>query len=164
MEPQPVALYARVSTLAAQNPEMQLVELREYAARRGWQVIGEYVDHASAAKESRPALNRLMTDARRREVQRGHCLEDRPLSGARNGIRTSHPYQQTDGYRPPCTTSSQSAEHSCMSCQDTALSHEIRFQTPVAPHMRAPKHDAVTPREHIEVASKHDVVYFWLWQ
>ena len=67
MEPQRVALYARVSTLAAQNPEMQLLELREYATRRGWQVIGEYIDHASGARESRPALNQLMTDARRRK-------------------------------------------------------------------------------------------------
>jgi len=67
MEPQRVALYARVSTLATQNPEMQLLELQEYATRRAWQVVGEYVDHASGAKESRPALNRLMTDARRRE-------------------------------------------------------------------------------------------------
>jgi hypothetical protein len=38
-----VALYARASTLVGQSPEMQLVELREYAARRGWQVVEEYV-------------------------------------------------------------------------------------------------------------------------
>ena len=36
MENQRTALYARVSTLVAQCPEMQLIELREYAARRGW--------------------------------------------------------------------------------------------------------------------------------
>jgi integrase len=41
---------------------MQLMELREYALRRGWQVVEEYVDRASGAKESRPSLNRLMTD------------------------------------------------------------------------------------------------------
>ena len=45
----------------------QLGELREYSARRGWQVAGEYVDHVSGAKESRPVLNRLMTDARQRK-------------------------------------------------------------------------------------------------
>jgi DNA invertase Pin-like site-specific DNA recombinase len=62
-----VALYARVSTLAGQRPEMQLVELREYAGRRGWNVVGEYVDHGvSGTKESRPALNCLMTDAKQR--------------------------------------------------------------------------------------------------
>jgi len=46
---------------------MQVVELREYATRRGWQLAGEYVDQASGAKESRPSLNRLMTDARQRK-------------------------------------------------------------------------------------------------
>jgi hypothetical protein len=30
-----VALYARVSTLNGQDPEVQLSELREYASRRG---------------------------------------------------------------------------------------------------------------------------------
>ena len=62
------ALYARVSTLSGQNPEMQLSELREYASRRGWAIVGEYVDRGvSGAKESRPALNRLMADAHRRK-------------------------------------------------------------------------------------------------
>ncbi len=63
-----VALYARVSTLNNQNPEMQLSELREYASRRGLQVSAEYVDHGvSGSKESRPELNRLMADAGRRK-------------------------------------------------------------------------------------------------
>jgi DNA invertase Pin-like site-specific DNA recombinase len=65
-----VALYARVSTLNGQNPEMQLSELREYAARRGWTITEEYVDQGvSGSKESRPALNRLMADARRRRFE-----------------------------------------------------------------------------------------------
>jgi DNA invertase Pin-like site-specific DNA recombinase len=53
--------------LVGQNPEMQLTELREYAARRGWQVVGEFVDRTSGAKEHRPSLNRLMADARQRK-------------------------------------------------------------------------------------------------
>jgi DNA invertase Pin-like site-specific DNA recombinase len=62
-----VALYARVSTLNNQDPEMQLAELREYADRRGWQTVQEYVDHGvSGSQESRPALNRMMADASRR--------------------------------------------------------------------------------------------------
>lgn len=64
-----VGLYARVSTLNGQHPEMQLHELREYANRRGWQIIAEYIDEdISGAKESRPALNRLLTDARQRKL------------------------------------------------------------------------------------------------
>jgi len=39
-----VALYARVSTLNNQDPEMQLAELREYARRRGWQIVEEFTD------------------------------------------------------------------------------------------------------------------------
>jgi DNA invertase Pin-like site-specific DNA recombinase len=63
-----VALYARVSTLNGQDPEMQLRELREYASRRGWSITREYVDQGvSGSKESRPELNELMTDAHRRK-------------------------------------------------------------------------------------------------
>jgi DNA invertase Pin-like site-specific DNA recombinase len=62
-----VALYARVSTLNNQDPEMQLAELREYAGRRGWQIIEEFTDQGvSGCTESRPALNRMMSDACRR--------------------------------------------------------------------------------------------------
>lgn len=62
-----VALYARVSTLNGhQDPEMQLSELREYATRRGLSIHEDYVDQGvSGSKESRPALNRLMSDAQR---------------------------------------------------------------------------------------------------
>ncbi len=64
-----VALYARVSTLNGQDPEMQLRELRAYVARRGWTIVDEYVDQGiSGAKESRPALNRLIADAHRRRL------------------------------------------------------------------------------------------------
>jgi putative DNA-invertase from lambdoid prophage Rac len=60
------ALYARVST-ADQVCEMQLGELREYLARRGWDAASEYVDTGvSGAKTSRPQLDRLMKDARQR--------------------------------------------------------------------------------------------------
>jgi DNA invertase Pin-like site-specific DNA recombinase len=63
-----IALYARVSTSnGQQDPEMQLRELREYAKRRELIIIGEYVDRISGSKDSRPALNQLMADARRRK-------------------------------------------------------------------------------------------------
>ncbi len=63
------AIYARVSTQNSQNPEMQLNELREYCQRRGWEIIREYVDSGvSGAKEHRPALDRLLSDCRKRMV------------------------------------------------------------------------------------------------
>lgn len=64
-----IALYGRVSTLdKGQDVNLQLNELREYSARRGWTIAGEYVDNGiSGAKESRPELNRLMADAKRRK-------------------------------------------------------------------------------------------------
>jgi DNA invertase Pin-like site-specific DNA recombinase len=62
-----VAFYSRVSTTHGQDPEVQLRELREYAATRGWTLAQEYTDiGASGSKDSRPALNRLMADAHRR--------------------------------------------------------------------------------------------------
>lgn len=62
-----VALYGRVSTMNHQNPETQLIELREYAARRGWEATEEYVDvGVSGSKDSRPSLNRLMAHAQQR--------------------------------------------------------------------------------------------------
>jgi putative DNA-invertase from lambdoid prophage Rac len=57
------AIYARVST-TDQNCEMQLRELREYTKRRGWKIVGEYVDTGwSGSKANRPELQRLMADA-----------------------------------------------------------------------------------------------------
>ena len=63
-----VAIYARVST-GEQNPEPQLRDLQDYAARRGFVVHREYVDHASGDVRRRrraPEFDALMADARRR--------------------------------------------------------------------------------------------------
>ena len=61
-----VAIYARVST-QDQDPGLQLSELGKYIKDRGWQVHHEYVDIGqSGAKDSRPELNKLMVDAKRR--------------------------------------------------------------------------------------------------
>jgi DNA invertase Pin-like site-specific DNA recombinase len=58
-----VGIYARVSTFE-QNADNQLQEIRRYVAARGWTTVREYVDHGvSGAKESRPALDKLVQDA-----------------------------------------------------------------------------------------------------
>src|SRR5664279_615049 len=64
------ALYARVSTRdKGQDPEMQLTELREFAAKRGWQVVGEFVDvGVSGSKDSRPQLDAMMRLAKARKL------------------------------------------------------------------------------------------------
>src|SRR5215472_6305484 len=61
------ALYARVST-TDQQTENQSAELRQYAAARGW-TVAEYTDvGVSGAKDRRPALDRLIADAKRRRI------------------------------------------------------------------------------------------------
>jgi DNA invertase Pin-like site-specific DNA recombinase len=46
---------------------MQLRELREYCERRGWEITGEYIDEGiSGAKDRRPQLDRMMSDAHKR--------------------------------------------------------------------------------------------------
>lgn len=65
-----VALYCRVSTMKSQDVGLQLRELREFAARGGWDVV-EYVDEGqSGRKESRPAFDRMMKAVRQRRYDR----------------------------------------------------------------------------------------------
>jgi len=61
-----IAIYARVST-TDQSTESQLLDLRRYTEERGWNIFKEYVDEGiSGTKDSRPALNELMNDAKKR--------------------------------------------------------------------------------------------------
>lgn len=57
-------LYARVST-GDQHPETQLLDLRQMAKQRGYEIGQEYVDTISGSKAKRPGLDRLLSDARR---------------------------------------------------------------------------------------------------
>lgn len=61
-------LYARVSTTDKQDPEMQLLELREYVSRRGWELCGTFVDRTSGSRESRPALDEVISLCQQRRV------------------------------------------------------------------------------------------------
>ena len=63
-----VGIYARVST-KDQNCELQLRDLQTFCAARKFTVVREYVDVGeSGAKDSRPQLNELMADARKRKL------------------------------------------------------------------------------------------------
>lgn len=60
------AIYCRVSTLTNQSVEMQLRDLRQLAERRDFDVLREYCDEGiSGARNSRPALDEMLADAKR---------------------------------------------------------------------------------------------------
>ncbi len=62
-----VAIYCRVSTLDQSN-DSQLLDLKRYIQERGWHTFREYCDNGiSGTKDSRPALNELMDDAKKRK-------------------------------------------------------------------------------------------------
>jgi DNA invertase Pin-like site-specific DNA recombinase len=61
------AIYVRVST-PEQHVEGQLLDLRELAAHRGFEVVHEYEDRGVCGKKARrPGLDALMADARRKK-------------------------------------------------------------------------------------------------
>jgi len=70
MKDLPVAIYARVSTDDKdQNPDTQLLPLREFCKLKGWTVYDEYVDHASARDlRGRKEWRRMVNDAQKRKV------------------------------------------------------------------------------------------------
>ena len=62
-----VAIYVRVST-KDQSVDMQLNDLKRYSKERGLSVFKVYQDNGvSGTKETRPALNELVNDAKKRK-------------------------------------------------------------------------------------------------
>ncbi len=65
MKDKRVAIYARVST-KDQTVDMQLNDLERYSNERGLSIFKVYKDNGvSGTKETRPALNDLMNDAKK---------------------------------------------------------------------------------------------------
>jgi DNA invertase Pin-like site-specific DNA recombinase len=64
-----VGIYARVSTSDKdQNPETQLVQLREFVQAEGWECFGEYIDYAPTTDLAhRTQWRQLLDDASRRK-------------------------------------------------------------------------------------------------
>jgi len=64
------AIYARCSTHdKGQDPELQLVPLREYCEKRGFSIAGEFVDNGISGKqERRPQLDMVIQAARKRQI------------------------------------------------------------------------------------------------
>ncbi len=64
-----VCLYARVSLDETskdekryQEPENQLMPLREWAKAKNWEVVAEYVDRGSGADPNRPQFKQMLSD------------------------------------------------------------------------------------------------------
>jgi DNA invertase Pin-like site-specific DNA recombinase len=65
-----VAIYARVSldesdkdSRQFQDPENQLVPLRDFCKAMNWEIIKEYVDKMSGANPNRPAFREMLSEA-----------------------------------------------------------------------------------------------------
>lgn len=67
MKAKRAAVYLRCST-KSQETEMQEMEIRDYVSRRGWECKIYRDTGQSGAKESRPALDSLLSDVRKRRV------------------------------------------------------------------------------------------------
>ena len=86
-----VALYARVSTRDRdQNPETQLYALRQFAEMREWDVVKEYVDHASATDlRGRTAWRELLEQVRKGGIDLVAVLKlDRAFRSAKDTYDT----------------------------------------------------------------------------
>ena len=58
------ALYTRIST-PDQSPEPQLLDLRQMAKARGYEIVREFSDTITGTKPKRPGLDALMADAKK---------------------------------------------------------------------------------------------------
>ena len=63
-----VAIYARVSTKTkGQDVENQLMVLRDYSLKMGYDIYQIYTDQESGGSSNRPAFNQLFSDAAKRK-------------------------------------------------------------------------------------------------
>lgn len=61
-----VAIYVRVSKIDL-HPENQILELKKYCEEKKFEIYKIYEDRISGLKESRPALNEMLTDSREKK-------------------------------------------------------------------------------------------------
>lgn len=61
-----IALYTRVST-DKQDAKNQVTQLREFAARQGWEIAREYVDHETGSTCERREFQQMFADGSRRQ-------------------------------------------------------------------------------------------------
>ena len=63
-----IAIYARVSTKdKGQDTENQLVQLREFASKQGWEIVREFVERETGGKKDRPEFQAMFEAASQRK-------------------------------------------------------------------------------------------------
>jgi DNA invertase Pin-like site-specific DNA recombinase len=63
-----IAIYARVSTKdKGQETENQLVQLREFASKQGWEIVREFVDRETGSKSDRAEFQAMFEAASQRK-------------------------------------------------------------------------------------------------
>src|SRR3989475_4247736 len=104
------AIYARVST-DRQESMNQIAELRDFCARKGWEIVREYVDEDVRGKDRKPQLEALLEAAhqRRFDVAVFWALDRLTRAGVKDAIDILHRlgFSGVDfvSFREPCLTS-----------------------------------------------------------
>ncbi len=89
-----VGIYARCST-SDQSTDMQLNDLEQYSKERGFKIYRIYKDNGiSGTQESRPSLNELMNDARKKRFNIVLCWRfDRFARSSKHLITALHEFK-----------------------------------------------------------------------
>lgn len=91
-----VALLARISKESSNN-DNQLIVLRDYCQKMGYEIYDEYLDTVSGGSPNRPEFNRMMKDASKRkfDILFFYALDRLTREGTR---KTIHYLQMLDDY------------------------------------------------------------------
>ena len=116
-----VALYARVST-DRQETANQLDQLRDFAAKQGWQIVVEFVDTVSGSgKLKRPQFDKMMLAASQKQFDL--LLFWRLDRLSREGVRMTLTYlERLDGWGVAWRSYQEPYLDSCGAMKDVVLS------------------------------------------
>ncbi|MGO9575571.1 MAG: recombinase family protein [Terriglobales bacterium] len=116
-----VAIYCRVSTDKQENGN-QLIQLRDFCAKQGWQIVHEYVDTVSGSgKLKRPQFEKMMLAASQKQFDL--LLFWRLDRLSREGVRMTLTYlERLDGWGVAWRSYQEPYLDSCGAMKDVVLS------------------------------------------
>ena len=116
------SIYARISTSSkGQDVDNQLVVLREYCNRMGYEIVNEYCDEVSGGTSERPSFKKMLGDASKRKFD---LLLFWSLDRfSREGTRTTIKYmEQLEGYGVDFKSYTEQYIDSCGIFKDVVIS------------------------------------------